>query len=486
MALTLIGIDVGTTATKAILIDGSGKQLSSFTRPHSMDRSGAGKAEQSPDVWVESVLAALTLFAQNADLSGLAGIGLTSQVNTHVFVGRDKKALRPAITWQDTRAAEDAASLEARVTPEQKTAWFGGPVPIDASHALSRMAYIARTEPELWDKTWQVLLPKDYIALQLTGALAADPVAAIGLVNEAGDYVCELLDLLPGALDRLPPLYSYEHVTGSVKSGLPAAGASVCVGAMDAWAGMFGCGVVEHGDAMYQSGTSEVMGIVSNTVVPTPGVILFPPYQGIRMHAAPTQSGGASLNWLSSLLNRPIGELAALAQNTNITAQTPLFLPHLAGERAPIWDAQSRGVFANLSSATTPGDMALSVLEGVAHSAHWALSALISSADFTPKSLRIGGGGSQSDLWCQIRADVLGIPLERASGDATAALGAAIIAGVGTQVFASLPEAVRSLVHFDKTFVPNLEKSAFYASRHAQFRTLYQQMKALNFAQNPA
>ncbi|MBK1794781.1 hypothetical protein JHL21_09730 [Devosia sp. WQ 349] len=482
MALTLIGIDVGTTATKAILIDASGQQISSFSRPHPMDRSEAGKAEQSPDTWVESVLAALAQFAKVADLSELAGIGLTSQVNSHVFVGKDRKALRPALTWQDTRAAADAAKLDDAVTTEQKTRWFGGPVPIDASHALSRMAYIARTEPAVWNQTWQVLLPKDYIALQLTGALASDPVAAVGLVNEAGAYVSELLDLLPGAEARLPPLFSYEHVVGTVKSDLPGAGAPVCVGAMDAWAGMFGCGVVEHGDAMYQSGTSEVMGIVSNTVVPTPGVILFPPYQGIRMHAAPTQSGGASLTWLSGLLNRPIGELAALAKDVDITAQTPLFLPHLAGERAPIWDAQSRGVFANLSSATTPGDMAISVLEGVAHSARWALEALISSADFAPQTLRIGGGGAQSDVWCQIRADVLGIPLARANGDATAALGAAIIAGVGSQVFASLPAAVRSLVHFDKTFVPNAANSAFYAARHGQFRTLYQQMKALNFA----
>ena len=132
----LIGIDVGTTATKAVLIDARGKNLLEFARPHATTRPGPGAAEQDPEAWMDSVLAALAQFSEQADLSGLAGIGFSSQVNTHVFVGADGLALAPAITWQDTRAAPDAAALESRVTAARKTEWFGGPVPIDASHAL--------------------------------------------------------------------------------------------------------------------------------------------------------------------------------------------------------------------------------------------------------------------------------------------------------------------------------------------------------------
>lgn len=135
---------------------------------------------------------------------------------------------------------------------------------------------------------------------------------------------------------------------------------------MDAWAGMFGCGVVEDGDAMYQSGTSEIPGVISSKVVPTPGVILFPPYEGMRMHAAPTQSGGAALAWLSTLLGRSPQELSDLAGSCVPSADLPYFLPHLAGERAPIWDSASRGTFARLDANAGPAQISRSVMEGVA------------------------------------------------------------------------------------------------------------------------
>lgn len=249
---------------------------------------------------------------------------------------------------------------------------------------------------------------------------------------------------------------------------------------MDAWAGMFGCGVVADGDVMYQSGTSEVPGIVSSIVVPTPGVILFPPYQGIRMHAAPTQSGGASLTWLATLLGRSPGELLARVGTILPDATTPFFLPHLAGERAPVWDATSRGVFARLDAGTGPEHLTLAVLEGVAHSARWAFEALQHSAGITPDNIFIGGGGARSDLWCQIRADVLGVRLTRTTIPAAAALGAAIIAGVGSGAFGSLPRAVRELVRFDRQFEPDPSRRMFYDERFEHFRALYQDLRPFN------
>lgn len=480
MDFTLIGIDVGTTATKATLIDATGRELARFARPHATDRSGLGKAEQSPQDWMDSVLAALHHFAGSADLSSLAGIGLCSQVNTHVFVGHTGQVLRPAITWQDSRAASDAAALDRQVSPQQKTEWFGGPIPIDASHALSRMAFVARTEPSIWAATRHVLLPKDFCALQLTGELASDPLAAVGLVNEGGQYVLPLLDLLPGAAERLPPLFAFHHVVGRVKSGLPCAGVPVVVGAMDAWGGMFGCGVIADGEAMCQSGTSEIPGIVSNRIVPTPGVVLFPPYEGIRMHAAPTQAGGASLEWAAKLLGRAPAALPELAQKAADSAHIPLFLPHLSGERAPIWDAASRGSFARLDGGTGAEEVARAVLEGVAFSVRWAFEALQSSAGRSIETVRISGGGSQSDIWCQIRADVLDMRLERAAVPAAAALGAAILAGVGSGTFPALAPAIRQLVRYDREFLPDRGRRTLYDDRFEHYRALYGAMKPFN------
>lgn len=480
MDFCLIGIDIGTTATKATLIDATGRQLTSFEHPHPTLRTAPGMAEQRPQDWLDGVSGALAHFSGVIDPARVIGIGLTSQVNSHVFVDAQGQALRPAITWQDTRAAEDAARLDRQVTAEQKIRWFGGPVPIDASHALSRMAYVARTDPDNWRATRHVLLPKDFVALKLTGAVASDAIAAVGLVDSSGKYVSALLQLVPGAEQRLPPLHPFHHTVGQMASGTPFAGTPVMVGAMDAWAGMFGCGVVADGDAMYQSGTSEIPGIVSSTVIPTPGVILFPPYDGIRMHAAPTQSGGASLTWLSTLLGRSPAELIDQASRTALDASTPFFLPHLAGERAPIWDAASRGVFARLDANSGPEQLTLSVMEGVAHSVRWAFEALEHSAGIVPETINIGGGGARSDAWCQIRADVLGKPLTRTSIPAAAALGAAIIAGVGSGAFPSLPTAVRELVRFEKTFEPDDQRRRLFDERHHHYRDLYQALRPFN------
>lgn len=476
---SLIGIDVGTTATKAILVDETGNRLASFSRPHAMSRPAPGHAEQDPRDWMASIHAALAEFADRHDLSGLAGIGICSQVNTHVFVDAAGEPLLPAIVWQDGRSAPDAAELDARVTAQQKLDWFGGPVPIDASHALSRMAHIRRTQPDVYAATWHVLLPKDYCVMQLTGAVGSDPISAVGLVDKAG-YVASLLDLVPGAAERLPPLFGFTHVAGRVKDGLPCAGVPVVVGAMDAWGGMFGVGVARDGDAMYQSGTSEIPGIVSSRVNPTPGVILFPPYEGIVMHAAPTQTGGAALGWLGTMLGRTPADMSELAAGIAPSSAVPLFLPHLQGERAPIWDSASRGVFARLDNRAGAAEMVRSAMEGVAFSVRWAFEALQQSAGLTLEVANIGGGGSRSDVWCQIRADTLGISLRRTATPESAAIGAAILAGVGAGIMPSLAEAATGLVRFDRSFEPDPTHKAYYDDKFGKYRELYAALKVFN------
>ena len=428
-----------------------------------------------------ALLEALRSFAIAHDLSGLQGIGICSQVNTHVFVGADGKPVRPAITWQDARPTSDGAAIDAKVSAAQKLQWFGGPVPIDASHALSRIAFVARTEPEVFVRTRHVLLPKDYCVFELTGAIASDPIAAVGLVDRNG-YVAPLLDLVPRAAELLPPLFPFHHVAGRVRPGLPCAGTPVVVGAMDAWGGMFGVGVAADGEAMLQSGTSEIPGIVSSTVVPTPGVILFPPYEGITMHAAPTQSGGAAVAWLANVLARTPAEASALVATVEPGPAIPLFLPHLQGERAPIWDSATRGTFARIDSRAGAPELARAVMEGVAFSVRWAFEALQHSARRTIEVANIGGGGARSDTWSQIKADALGFPLRRTAVQDSAALGAAILAGVGSGAMPSLQDAVRQLIRFDRTFDPNAALAGYYGDKFGHYRDLYTTLKPFNDA----
>lgn len=475
----LIGIDVGTTAIKAVLVDAAGQRLGQFARPVGMRRPAPGVAEQDAEAWSEGVLAALSAFAEEHELGGLAGIGICSQVNTHVFVDADGTALLPAMTWQDTRCAPDAAALEAQVSAAQKIAWLGAPMPIDASHALARIAHVRRVHPEVYARTRHVLLPKDFCVLRLTGAVGSDPVAAVGLVGRDG-YAEELLALVPGAAALLPPLAKFHHVAGRVRAGLPCAGVPVVTGAMDAWGGMFGIGVVDDGEAMYQSGTSEILGIVSATIEPTPGVITFPDYEGIVMHAAPTQSGGAALAWLGEVLGRTPADLSALAEDSVPSDAVPHFLPHLQGERAPLWDPASRGVFARIDARAGAPEMVRSVMEGVALSARLAFEALQRSAATTVTAANLGGGGARSDVWCQIRADALGFPLRRTAISDSAALGAAILAGLGSGLVSSLREAVHTLVKFDRTFTPDPALRAYYDDRFGHYSALYEALRSFN------
>lgn len=471
----LIGIDIGTTSVKAVLIDLAGTRLATFSAPYPTARPGPGLVEQDPQDWLRLVRAALDHFAPHGPAAALC---LTSQVNTHVFTDAALTPLHPAIVWQDGRAAAAGAAVDAGITPDQKTAWLGAPIPVDASHALARMGWMQAARPDIWARTAHVLLPRDWVLARLTGVIATDPISSVGLVTPAFTYADPLLARLTGAATRLAPLSDPLARIGTVAADWPLAGTPVILGVMDAWASLFGLGVAGNGEAMYLSGTSEVLGIVSPDLTPEPGIITFPDWRGIRLHAAPTQSGGASLDWVARLTGQTPATAAAMA--ADIAPDSPLFLPHLQGERAPLWDAASRAGFAGLTAAHGPADLIAAVLEGVAFSARLALEALDRSACTTPHSLRAGGGGFASDRWAQIRADALGRTLIRVQGRDPGALGAAVMAGAGIGAMADLATAARALVQTDRVFTPAPESAARADRRYALWRDLYGQLRPIN------
>ena len=284
-----------------------------------------------------------------------------------------------------------------------------------------------------------------------------------------------LLDLLPGAAERLPPLAPFTKVIGKLRNGVP-----VVMGAMDAWSGMFGAGVSENGQALYLSGTSEILGIVSSQKAPVPGVIAFPRCEGITLHAGPTQSGGASIEWLSRLLGKSAIELSELAASADTCKPLPLFLPHLEGERAPLWDINSRASFAGLNSSMGAAELTRAVFEGVAYSARLAMESLEASACLRPADISHSGGGASSDIWCQIRADVLGRPIKRMKIRDAGVLGAALMAGTGVGVFASLREAAKSFVVMDQMFEPDAHETARHDIGFEKYKLLYKQLVPLN------
>jgi len=238
----ILGLDVGTTSIKAGLIGQGGAVLAHVSYPYVTTRPRAGWAEQNADVWSTQVRRAIGAVSDGIDPARISAVGLTSQVNTHVFVDATGRPLMPAMTWQDGRAAAEAAELDARVTPAQKTAWWGAPMPIDASHPLARMLWVQRHHPEIWARTAHVLLPKDYCLADLTGALATDPLSNFGLVDGAQGWITDLLDLVPGAFGKVAPLLAPARIMGTIR-GDTLQGCPVACGTMDA---CFQHGAIHH------------------------------------------------------------------------------------------------------------------------------------------------------------------------------------------------------------------------------------------------
>lgn len=477
----LIGIDIGTTAVKAVMIAPDGELLVSYSGDHRTVRKAPGHAEQDPAAWLDHVQAALARCAAHPRAGQVSAIGITSQVNTHCFCDASLTPLAPAITWQDTRASAEAAQLDACLSVEAKTAALGAPIPIDASHALSRMVWMAAQRPDLWAQSRHLLLPKDWVIAQLTGHVGSDPLSAVGLAGADLCYAPAILALVPRAAELLPALRDPLQIAGVVRSG-PFAGLPVATGTMDAWAAMFGLGVAEDGEAMYLSGTSEILGLISARHAPTPGVITFPGWRGITLHAGPTQAGGASLDWLGRLLDKTPAALGELAAGVRLTASSPLFLPHLEGERAPLWDPASRGSFVGLSSATGPADLAACVMEGVAFSARLAFEAVARSGDRAVDLLRHGGGGAGSDHWCQIRANTMGRSLARVATPQAGAMGAMVMGGVAAGILPDLVTATRALVQVDRVFAPDEAAATLADQRFELYRDLYQATASVNAA----
>ena len=322
----LIGLDIGTTSVKAVMLTQEGRSLASYSAAHPTRRSMPGMAEQDPATWLMHVGAALAQFARHPRARDVSGIGITSQVNTHVFCDASMAALAPALTWQDTRPGQVARDIDGRLTLAERIQALGAPIPVDASHALARMAWMAQTAPEIWAATRHVLLPKDWVIAQLTGAVASDPLSAIGLAGTDLRYAQTMLSLMPRAAEVLPPLLDPLCITGALRDG-PFRGVPIATGTMDAWAAMIGLGVANEGQAMYLSGTSEVLGLISAKRTAEPGIIVFPEWRGITLHAGPTQSGGAARDWIARMLGLDHAQLDTLAAQTRIRGDSPLFLP---------------------------------------------------------------------------------------------------------------------------------------------------------------
>jgi xylulokinase len=458
----VLGFDVGTTAVKAGLISLDDNQpLGMARRAYPTLRREQGWVEQDPASWIAAMAACWDQLRRECSQIRLRAVGVCSQVNTHLLVGADLSPVRAAIVWQDVRAAGEAAELDARVSDAQRIAFWRGPFTIDASFALSRLEWIRRHEPTAAAAGRWLLAPKDY-------CVAAD-----------SRYISGVTDLVDGSAALLPPILPFDELAGYVRPGNPVglpAGVPVAVGSMDAWGNVYGSGVVSPGQAMEVAGTSEIVGVVSDRAVATPGVISFLPVRGIHLHAGPTQAGGDALQWAARCFGIAVEDVLSLAAEARASAQAIVFLPHLSGERAPIWNPDARGVFLGVSASTELKHLALAVLEGVAFSARQLMEACESASGNRVGEVRLSGGGAQSDLWNRIKASTQGRSLKVLRILDSGVVGAALMGAVAAGLEPDLEDAATRRVAIASEVEPERDQSSRLDHLYGVYRESYQSL----------
>ncbi|HML21027.1 MAG TPA: xylulokinase [Aggregatilinea sp.] len=489
----VLGIDVGTQSAKCVVLDANGQLRGVGQTGYPVLTPRTAWAEQDPDAWWAAVTAAVREALRQTGIAPVhvQGIGLTGQMHGAVLVGANLEPLRPALIWMDRRSASLCDEIQSHLSPAQIAEIAGNR--LSPGFAGASLAWLAQAEPETLAQTRAVLQPKDYLALRLTGEIVGEPsdASATWLFDiRQRKWSPELAAACGVTTGILPPVSESASVIGrlrpdaaeqiGLRTGIP-----VIAGAADQAALLVGVGVAEPGRGSITLGTGGQVTVISSRPQVDPGLRL-----NTFCHAIPGRwytmgailNGGIALRWWRNTLSRDgslnYNDMTAEAARVPAGAEDLTFLPYLEGERTPHMDPSATGTFHGLTLRHTPAHMTRAVLEGVAYAFRDCLDTL-RAAGPVPDHFLIGGGGSQSALWRQIIADVLGVGLQTVLGSEHTALGAAMLAGVGSKVFYDLDQAIALAVRYGPTEQPNSANAAVYAEGLARYRALYPALRAI-------
>ncbi|POR48660.1 xylulokinase [Bosea psychrotolerans] len=474
----VLACDLGGTSFRAALVDAQGATLaeSMIPGPASLDRGG--RSEIDATAWWRILIEACATIAkaQPALFSRVQAVAICGVTRTQVFLGRGGEPLRPAMTWKDTRSEAAATRLRERLGdahPESAR--------INAFHPLARLAWLHEEEKETFLNLGSVLEPKDYLNFRLTGHQASDPISMARLLASA-EIVAGIDPLAAVGLSPaiLPEMLEPCQAVGPVQAGLPApfdvlAGVPVFCSSNDTWAAVAGLGAMRPGYAYNISGTTEVLGVVSERAAEAEGLMTVD-WRGVSQLGGPSQNGADTVSWLLSLLARGDGDHATIGRDIDALlagprhAQPLLFLPYLQGERVPYWNPSLRGAFIGLNRQHGATDLAWAVLEGVAFLNRIVLERAEAALGTPVSEIRFGGGAAANRLWCQIKADICRRPVVVGQAKEPGILGAAIVAWTGLGRFASLAEAQAELVNVAARFEPAPARAALYDSLFSLYR----------------
>ena len=481
----VLGIDVSTTATKAVLIDESGAVVGVGASAYGFNVPRPLWSEQDPELWWDGAVTAIrsVIATTGVPADEVVAIGLTGQMHGAVLLDAAGDVLRPAILWNDQRTATECDAIRDALGPERLIAITGN----DALTGFTapKLVWVRDHEPDVWRRIAHVLLPKDYLRLRLTGDYALDKADGAGTLLfdfAARDWSTEVLDALRIERAWMPPTWEGPEITGVVTAIAAAAtglraGTPVVAGGGDQSANAVGVGAVTVGTMALSLGTSGV--VFATTDRP-----LYEPHGRVHAfcHAVPGRwhlmsvmlSAGGSLRWFRDAIVPGVefGDLVDAAAEVPAGSGGLLFLPYLSGERSPHPDPLARGAFVGLTLTHDLRHLTRAVLEGVAFGLRDGLDLMIEAGTPVPDQIRASGGGTESPLWRQILADVLGAEIATVSTSEGAAYGAGVLAAVGAGWYPSVEAASAALVTATPVASPGPDTEA-YRDAHAIYRELY-------------
>lgn len=486
-----LGIDVSTTASKALLADEEGQIAGVASTPHGHSSPNPLWSEQEPAEWWQ---AAMRSIQSVLDQSGVApeaikAVGLTGQMHGLVLLGANGRVLRPAMLWNDGRSSVQCEAMRTRLGLDRLVAITGN----DAFTGFTapKLLWVRDHEPEVYAQAEKVLLPKDYVRYRLTGEFATDKAGAGGtllLDLTSRDWSDAVLDAMDIPRQWLPPTYEGSAVTGHITQAAAAdtglrAGTPVVAGGGDQAAQAVGVGAVSPAIWALTLGTSGVVFAPCATprIAPQGRAHAFPHAAPGRWHMMGVMlSAAGSLRWYHDALaaDMTYEDLLEEAAQAPSGCEGLLFLPYLTGERTPHADPLAQGAFVGLRPRHTRGHLTRAVLEGVAFGLRDNFQLLQESGLPHPRELRISGGGAQSPLWRQILSDVLEVELWAVQTQEGASFGAALCAGVGAGIWPTVETACQQTIQALPAARPDSAASAQYAAMHARFRSLYPSLRS--------
>lgn len=480
-----IGIDLGTSGVKAILLNEQGDVVASQTQKLTVSRPHPLWSEQDPEQWWLATDRAVKALAQQHSLREVKALGIAGQMHGATLLDEQQKVLRPAILWNDGRCAQECEILENQV-PESRGITGNLMMP---GFTAPKLLWVQRHEPDIFRQVDKVLLPKDYLRLRMTGEFASDMSDAAGtmwLDVAKRDWSDVMLAACHLTRAHMPALFEGSEITGTLLPAVAQAwGMSeipVIAGGGDNAAGAVGVGMMNAGQAMLSLGTSGVYFAVSDGFLSKPesAVHSFCHALPERWHLMSVMLSAAScLDWAAKLTGlSSVPALITAAQQADEQAEPVWFLPYLSGERTPHNNPQAKGVFFGLTHQHGPAELAKAVLEGVGFALADGMD-VVHACGVKPASITLIGGGARSEYWRQMLSDISGLQLDyRTGGDVGPALGAARLAQIAMNSDKPLSDLLPQLA-LEQAHYPDADRHALYLQRRETFRRLYQQLLPL-------